>query len=106
MQAIGLTTKRCRNKYAEDCSGELMIIHRCTRCEKPVINRIAADDSAAALFELFAGSSQRSAALQAELADCGVYVLTPADSALVRRRLFGDRYANQYIQVQAGVEDM
>jgi len=89
MRPIGLTTKRCRNKYASERDGELMIIHRCTVCPKIVINRIAADDSAAALFELFEDSCASSAALQAELGSIGVSILTARDANLVRRRLFG-----------------
>jgi hypothetical protein len=90
MQPIGLTTKHGRNKYASERDGELMIIHRCTVCAKVVINRIAADDSAAALLEIFEGSHARSAAFQAELAEDRVSILTPHDSDLVRRRLFGN----------------
>jgi hypothetical protein len=90
MQPIGLTTKRCMNKYAGERSGELMIVHVCTRCEKVVINRIAADDSATALCELFAESCDISAGLQAEIANSHVSILTRGDSELVRRRLFGD----------------
>jgi hypothetical protein len=90
MQPIGLTTKRARNKYASERDGELMLIHRCTVCAKVVINRIAADDSAAALLEIFEGSHASSAAFQAELDDDGVSILTAHDSALVRRRLFGN----------------
>jgi hypothetical protein len=105
MQAIGLTTKRCRNKYAGDRSGELMIIHRCDRCEKIVINRIAADDSAAALFEIFTDSTRLNAALQAELATSDVHMLAASDSTLVRRRLFGDVHMNMYAGVLSGVEE-
>ncbi len=89
MQPVGLTTKRTRNKYAHERDGELMIIHRCSECAKVVINRIAADDSAAALGELFAGSCLANAALQAELDNSGVSLLTERDGDLVLRRLFG-----------------
>jgi RNHCP domain len=90
MRPVGLTTKRGRNKYARERDGELMIIHQCTACEKVVINRIAADDSAAALLVLFEGSYETSAAFQAELDTSGVSILTAHDSDLVRRRLFGN----------------
>lgn len=89
MRPIGLTTKRGRNKYAGERDGELMIIHQCTVCPKVVINRIAADDSAAAIFELFEESCDPSAAFQAELDTAGVSILTARDSDLVRRRLYG-----------------
>jgi hypothetical protein len=89
MRPIGLTTKRSRNKYASERDGELMIIHQCTVCLKVVINRIAADDSAAAIFELFEESFDSSAAFKAQLDSIGVSILTAGDSDLVRRRLFG-----------------
>jgi hypothetical protein len=85
MQPIGLTTKYGRNKYASERDGELMLIHRCTVCAKVVINRIAADDSASALLEVFEDSQAHSAAL-----DDGVSILTAHDGDLVRRRLFGN----------------
>jgi len=89
MRPIGLTTKRSRNKYASEGDGELMIIHQCSVCPKVVINRIAADDSATAIFELFQESCDSSAAFQAELDTIGVSILTAGDCDLVRRRLFG-----------------
>lgn len=85
MRPVGLTTKRGRNKYARERDGELMIIHRCTGCGELVINRIAADDCARTLFDLFEGSAADIAALDdAELAPLG-----PHEGTLVRRRLFG-----------------
>jgi len=99
MRPIGLTTKHCRNKYASERDGELMIIHQCSVCPKVVINRIAADDSAAALIELFEASCASSAALQAELGSIGVAILTARDGDLVRRRLFG----NNAREIQKGM---
>ncbi len=90
MRPVGLTTKHGRNKYARERDGEMMIIHRCTGCETVVINRIAADDSAAALGELFTDSCQIGAAARADLEDSGVSILTADDRDLVRRRLFGE----------------
>ena len=100
MQPIGLTTKRSRNKYARERDGELMLIHRCTGCSTIVINRIAADDSASAILEIYDSSDLISAALRAELLTAGVSVLTRDDCELVRRRLFGDR---QVAMQQEGV---
>ena len=91
MQPIGLTLKRSRNKYAGERDGELMLIHCCTICAKVAINRIAADDSAAAIVQLFASSAQLGVACQAEL-DCqGVSMLVSGDADLVAERLFGKR---------------
>jgi hypothetical protein len=90
MRPIGLTTKRSRNKYARGNDGELMIIHRCTGCDKLVINRIAADDSTGALCELFERSLELGPAVVDELAGSGVTALAEQDRALVQRHLFGN----------------
>ena len=90
MQPVGLTTKHSRNKYARERDGELMVIHECTICEKIVINRIAADDSATSLLAVFESSFASSAAFRARLAHSGVSFLTADDSNLVWQRLFGN----------------
>lgn len=94
MQPIGLTTKRSRNKYATERDGELMLIHRCTGCTKIVINRIAADDSAAAILELFESTLVSSAQLNAELAPHEIVLLMAQDRDLVQKRLFGTAHAD------------
>lgn len=90
MRPLGLTAKRSANKYAAERDGELMVVHRCTVCSKVVANRIAADDSDAALLEVFDRGSELDPATRAELAASGVALLTEGDRALVRRRLFGE----------------
>ncbi len=104
MRPIGLTTKRGRNKYAQERDGELMIIHQCAGCEKVVINRIAGDDSIGAIDELFASSFAISSALRAELAGSGVSILTDRDHDLVRRRLFGYGPVGMQIGATGAVE--
>jgi hypothetical protein len=91
MQPIGLTLKRSRNKYAAERDGELMLIHRCTICAKVAINRIAADDCATAIMQIFDSSAQTSAVCQDELDRIGVSMLTKGDAELVSERLFGKR---------------
>ena len=48
--------KNSRNKYARLRSGELMLVHLCTDCERISINRIAADDVRQAILEVFEAS--------------------------------------------------
>ena len=91
MQPIGLTIKRSRNKYAGARDGELMLIHHCTICAKVAINRIAADDCATAIMQIFDSSAQTSATCQAELGRMGVSLLLTGDVDLVWERLFGKR---------------
>jgi hypothetical protein len=98
MQPVGLTIKPSRNKYARERDGELMIIHRCSRCGQLVINRIAADDSVSELLALFERSSEPAALCLADLNRAGIVLLTALDRALVQQRLLGipwyDRAAN------------
>ena len=89
MEPIGLTTKRSRNKYARERDGELMLIHRCAGCGKLSINRVAADDGAAELVELFERSLALGPALAAELGAADFQPLATADRDLLLRRLFG-----------------
>jgi transcription elongation factor Elf1 len=91
MEPVGLTLKRSRNKYARERDGELMLIHRCTKCGKLVLNRIAADDCTDRIAALGAQPPAQHAALSAALAADGVTLLTAADRELVQRRLFGER---------------
>src|ERR1041385_5472097 len=56
MKPIGLTMKNGRNKYQLDKRGELMLVHQCIECGSPSINRIAADDDASTIIEIFQAS--------------------------------------------------
>jgi hypothetical protein len=89
MEPVGLTTKWSRNKYAAERDGELMIIHRCTGCDRLVINRVAADDGAEDLLALFERSLALGPGFKAELELLGVAPLAAGDGDLVSRRLFG-----------------
>jgi hypothetical protein len=53
MKPIGLTMKKSRNRYQLSPRGELMLIHFCTECEAVSINRIAADDDAQSVIDIF-----------------------------------------------------
>ena len=91
MEPVGLTTKPSRNKYARERDGELMLVHRCTRCSKVITNRIAADDDVETLLEVLEHSGDHAESLGAKLDALGLTFLTPSDSDLVRRRLLGNR---------------
>ncbi len=92
MQPIALTTKRTRNKYARERDGELMLVHMCTGCASIVINRIAADDSSAAILEVFDSSASAGEPALPGLASSDAAILTWSDRDLVRKRLFGDSH--------------
>lgn len=90
MRPIGLTLKRTKNKYGSQ-QGELMIIHQCVECGKISANRIAADDIATTVMEIFHHSLHLEPALRASVAQNGITVLKKQDENIVRARLFGWR---------------
>jgi DNA-directed RNA polymerase subunit RPC12/RpoP len=93
MRPIGLTLKNDRNKYAAAPSGELMVVHRCTDCGALSINRIAADDGAEILLEIFHSSRQMERRDQRALEQAGIRILVRNDWGIVSRRLFGEYQA-------------
>lgn len=54
MEPIGLTFKKEGvDKYGKEKEGEIMIIHKCIKCGKISINRIAGDDNADEILKIF-----------------------------------------------------
>jgi DNA-directed RNA polymerase subunit RPC12/RpoP len=89
MQPIGLTLKFTYKKYTRPDQGELMLIHHCAECGKISINRIAADDIAENIFEVYSRSLRLERMTRAELDRQGILMLQRADEEVVRTRLFG-----------------
>jgi hypothetical protein len=89
MQPVGLALKRGQKKYGHAQGGELMLIHHCTGCGSVSINRIAADDIAERIYEVFEDSLKIDDNDRARLAASGVLALGAEDRNLVTRRLFG-----------------
>lgn len=89
MQPIGLTLKRTRKKYGLAQYGELMLIHQCEDCGKVSVNRIAADDDAALLFDIFKGSFHLESQIKNMLAADGIHALDSGDGYIVHASLFG-----------------
>jgi hypothetical protein len=90
MPSIGLTFKRIRKKFVSGSSGELMVIHRCVECRCVSVNRIAGDDLAESLQDLFGSSLGADGVLRSELQRMGIRMLGPSDWPEVSRRLFGE----------------
>ena len=88
MKPVGLALKQTAKKYGPGW-GELMLVHECQECGKVSLNRIAADDVAETLFEVYRGSCAGS--LQTHLEDSGLRVLGPEEEEIVLKRLFGVR---------------
>lgn len=88
MQPVALTTKRSRNKYGCGC-GELMLVHLCTGCGEVSINRIAADDDAGNLLDVFNASLVLSARTVDWLLGNGIDILPPQALPQLQLQLFG-----------------
>ncbi len=89
MQPIGLTVKHSRNKYQKYGWGELMLIHRCEECGKISINRIAADDQADRLMEVYRVSLGLAPDTRRNLDTSGIQLLQEDHIQLVVSQLEG-----------------
>jgi len=87
MKPVGLALKISPKKYASPNGGELMLVHECQGCGKISANRIAADDQAEAILEVFEDSIARGTAQRIE--SPGLQILGRAEKRLVMERLFG-----------------
>ena len=89
MQPVGLSIKHTIKKYSPNTQGELMLIHRCTGCGKLSINRIAADDDAGMIYQLFRVSETLTRELKEDILQQNITILGMADLTLVYSQLFG-----------------
>ena len=89
MQPAALTTKRSRNKYRHG-HGELMLVHLCIDCGYVSVNRIAADDDADTLLEIFNASLTLPARTRDLLLEDGIEILPPGSLPVLQIQLFGD----------------
>lgn len=89
MQPVGLSIKQTRKKYGLASLGELLLIHRCVECGKVSMNRIAADDDAALIYEIYLGSRFFDAQMKSILETSGIHPLDPSDYEIVQTQLFG-----------------
>ncbi|MGE5378683.1 MAG: RNHCP domain-containing protein [Bacteroidota bacterium] len=87
MKPIGLTLKLGRNKYRCESGGELMLIHQCVDCRSLSINRIAADDVASTILDVFRSSIENQ--IQALCQANGIAALGSSDAAALHKQLFG-----------------
>jgi len=89
MQPVALTTKRSRNKYSRRY-GELMIVHTCSNCDNVSINRIAADDDAGTLLDVFKASFTLPTRTQNLLLENEIDILSPESLPVLQLQLFGE----------------
>ncbi len=88
MKPVGLVLKKNAKKYGPRL-GELMLVHLCQECGKVSINRIAADDLAETLYEVFERSLAMDERSRAAIRSGGVDILTDRERGVVKARLFG-----------------
>ncbi len=89
MKPVGLALKKTRQKYGILPGGELMLVHVCEACGKISINRIAADDSAFVIWQVFERSLTLTADVAGRINQEGIQLLGLGDQEIVRLRLFG-----------------
>jgi len=89
MRPVALTTKRSRIKYSRG-RGELMLVHQCTDCDGISINRIAADDDADTLLEIFDASFSLPSRTRNLLLESEIEVLPPGSLPMLQLQLFDE----------------
>jgi DNA-directed RNA polymerase subunit RPC12/RpoP len=92
MHPLGLTMKPGRNKYAPS-GGEMMLVHICVDCGRVSLNRIAADDDAQTLMEVFAACRALPFSTRDLLVVSGIRLLNSEDIWIVQRQLLGANIA-------------
>jgi RNHCP domain-containing protein len=87
MKPIGLTRKLGRNKYRRESGSELMLIHQCIDCGDLSINRIAADDDAATILDVFQSSLEDRIYMLCD--GYGIEALQSTDAYDLHKQLYG-----------------
>jgi len=83
MTPIGLTFKKRKvDKYGKEKVGEIMIIHKCEKCNAVSTNRIAGDDNPDEIVKILENSKDKKID--------GVEILTEKDKKEVKKQLFGE----------------
>lgn len=85
MQPIGLTFKH----EGQRKTGELMLIHLCSLCEKLSINRLARDDLDNHVLDIFERSKAMSVTVRSRCHREDIYILGDKDITELRIQLFG-----------------
>ena len=90
MEPIGLTFKNAGvDKYGKPRQGELMLIHKCARCWKYSINRIAADDETQEIMNIFEKSLTLPEEELEKLKTQNINIITKEQETELKKQLFG-----------------
>ena len=91
MEPIAVTFKQeGLDKYGKEKQGEIMLVHRCKKCGKININRIAGDDDTELIFKIY-NQSKDNIDLLNELKEGGIAILGNTAEAEVKKQLFGPK---------------
>lgn len=92
MEPIGLTFKEeGLDKYGKKVQGELMLIHKCTKCGKVNINRIAGDDDPDEILKIYK-SSEENIELKEKLKKEDINLLDNSSETEIKKQLFGSKF--------------
>lgn len=90
MEPIGITLKHEGvDKYGKVKEGELMIIHKCLKCSKISINRVAGDDNGEEILKVFKKSKDLAKQIKEDLQKNNIKLLQEKDKDVIYRQLFG-----------------
>lgn len=90
MEPLALTFKHAGvDKYGKERVGDVMLVHMCTGCETPNINRIAGDDSCSKIMDTFNKSLSLDDAKIDIIETHGIKILREEDRQHLEIALFG-----------------
>ncbi len=96
MEPIGITLKyEGLDKYGHEKLGDVMLVHRCTGCDKYVINRIAADDPSEAIMSILNKSQALPQETKDRLQKEEVQLISIDKRKMVKERLYGKQNENK-----------
>ncbi len=88
MKPVGITFKLTHKKY--QCRGEMMLVHQCLGCGAVSINRIAADDLADVIYQVYLVSCDNVFLHNRMRKQHGIVVADRRMINAVQRQLFGE----------------
>lgn len=90
MEPIGITLKHeGKDKYGSEKLGDVMLVHKCTKCSSCVVNRIAADDPPETIMSILNTSQVLPQEIKSMLKEEGIQLVTIDKKQMVEERLYG-----------------
>jgi len=90
MRPIAVTLKRAGvDKWGNKKPGEIMLVHKCTKCGKISINRVAADDSEKEIINVFENGLNLDGETKDRVENMKIEILLEKDRKDLEDQLFG-----------------